>query len=100
MRSVGRISTHRDRTTTATLRRRHSVRDSYVAMITAIRSMPATETAAMETVATEIAAEREAFLEISLADLKPAIDKVISNLKCRALQARHFFVVRPAGRFY
>src|SRR6266404_2692607 len=94
MRSVGRISTHRDRTTTATLRRRHSVRDSYVAMIRAIGSMPATETAGMETVATVIlAAEREAFLEISLADLKSATDKVISNLKCRALQARHFFVL-------
>src|SRR6267143_431581 len=87
-----------DRTTTATLLRRHSVRDSYVAMIRAIGSMPATGTAAtgtaaMETVATEIAAEREAFLEISLADLKSAIDKVISNLKCCALQARHFFVL-------
>ncbi len=62
-------------------------------MIRATGSMPATGTAAMETVATEIAAEREAFLEIFLADLKPAIDKVISNLKCRALQARHFFVI-------
>jgi len=61
---------------------------------TVTRAMAAAAGAvAMETVATEIAAEPEAFLEISLADLKPAIDKVISNLKCRALQARHFFVL-------
>src|SRR5258707_15291687 len=73
----------------ATLRRRHSVRDSYVAMTRATGSMPAMETAATATVA----AEREAFLEIFLADPEPARGKVISKLKCRALQTRHFFVI-------
>src|SRR6266478_6353253 len=87
MRSVGRTSTHRDRITTGTLRRRHSVRDSFVAMTRDIGSMPVMETAATAT----LAAEREAFLGISLGDLESARDKVISNLKCRADKAWHFF---------
>src|SRR5438105_1848719 len=99
MPNAGRTSTRRDPITTGTLRRRHSVRDSYGAMTRDIGSMPVTETAATETAATETGAtetatrvaEREAFLATSSADLKPHKDKVISNLKCRAYKAWHFF---------
>src|SRR6266436_3359207 len=96
MRSAGRTSIRRDRTTIETLRRRRSVRDSYVAMTRAIGNMPAMETVATEMAATAIrVVEREAFWGISLDDLKFATDRLISKLKCRASKARHFSVLNP-----
>src|SRR6266404_3221775 len=97
MRSVGRISTRRDRTTIETLRRRRSVRDSYVATTRAIGNMPAMATAATAATATHVV-EREAFWGISLDDLKFVTDSVISKLKCRAFRARHFCAKAETSR--